>query len=65
MKKERILIPRPRSSFLLVQCPNCGNEQIVFSCTTTDSACKVCGTKLAEKSGGRARLSGVVLRRLD
>ncbi|MGC8555472.1 MAG: hypothetical protein ACP5NG_00420 [Conexivisphaera sp.] len=26
MKREHVLIPLPRSAFLLVKCPNCGAE---------------------------------------
>ncbi|MCS7116653.1 MAG: 30S ribosomal protein S27e [Nitrososphaerota archaeon] len=65
MRRERILIPRPRSSFILVQCNNCGNEQVVFSATTHDIKCRVCGNLLAEKTGGKAKIIGTQIRRLD
>jgi small subunit ribosomal protein S27e len=65
MKKERIHIPKPRSNFLLIQCPNCGNEQIFFSSTTMDIKCKVCANILAEKTGGKAKTYGAALKRLD
>ena len=64
MRRERIPIPKPRSAFLLVQCTNCGNEQPVFSATTKDMKCKVCQNPIAEKTGGKARILGAVLRRL-
>ncbi|MEM1524844.1 MAG: 30S ribosomal protein S27e [Nitrososphaerales archaeon] len=65
MKRERILIPKPRSSFILVQCKNCGNEQIIFSATTHNINCKVCGNLLAERTGGVAEIYGIKLKRLD
>ena len=65
MKRESIMIPKPRSSFLSVQCPKCGEKAIVFSHTTSDIACKSCGEKLAEKSGSKASILGTVLSALD
>ena len=65
VKKERILLPKPKSGFLLVQCNKCGNEQIIFSSTTLDIKCKNCETILAEKTGGKANINGTVLRRVD
>jgi small subunit ribosomal protein S27e len=65
LKKERISIPQPQSTFLLVKCPKCENEQIVYSMTNTDIECKVCENKIAEKTGGKAKINAVILRRLD
>jgi len=65
LKKERISIPKPRSTFLLVKCPKCDNEQIVYSMTNSDVGCKVCETPIAEKAGGKANILGIILRRLD
>ena len=65
LRRERIPIPKPRSNFLLVQCGNCGNEQIVFSHTSTNIHCRVCQELLAERAGGKAKIRGIVLRRLD
>jgi small subunit ribosomal protein S27e len=50
---------------VLVQCTNCGNEQTLFTSTTVPIKCKVCDALIAEPTGGRARVTGVVLRRLD
>lgn len=55
------LIPRPKSKFLRVKCLKCGNEQIVFSNVVNKVTCNVCGTELAEPSGGRARIKGEIL----
>jgi small subunit ribosomal protein S27e len=65
MKRESIMIPKPRSSFLSVQCEKCGEKTVVFSHTTTDISCKSCGELLAEKSGSLARIHGKVLSALD
>jgi small subunit ribosomal protein S27e len=65
MKRESIMIPKPRSSFLSIQCPKCSEKAIVFSHTTADIACKSCGEILAEKSGSKAIILGKVLSALD
>ncbi|HDJ25723.1 MAG TPA: 30S ribosomal protein S27e [Candidatus Bathyarchaeota archaeon] len=59
------LIPKPRSKFLRVRCPRCGNEQIIFSHATTRVKCFVCGTQLAEPRGGKAKILGVVVKELE
>ena len=55
------LIPRPRSSFLRVKCLKCGNEQVVFNNAVNRVNCTVCGTELAEPSGGKAIIKGEVV----
>ena len=65
MKKERISMPQHRSTFLLVKCQKCDNEQIVYSMTNSDIKCKICEDYIAKKTGGKAIISGIVLRRLD
>ncbi|AFU57050.1 30S ribosomal protein S27e [Candidatus Nitrososphaera gargensis Ga9.2] len=65
MKKENIMVPKPRSAFLSVQCEKCGEKAIVFSHTTTNINCKSCGELLAERSGGLANIYGKVLGALD
>ena len=59
------LIPRPRSSFLRVKCLKCGNEQIIFSNAVNRVNCNVCGTELAEPSGGKAIIKGEVIAVLE
>jgi small subunit ribosomal protein S27e len=46
--------------FHTVQCPDCENEQIVFSKASTAVNCAVCGTTLARPTGGKAALEGDV-----
>jgi len=55
------LIPRPRSSFLRVKCLKCGNEQLIFSNIVNRVNCNVCGTELAEPSGGKAIIKGELI----
>lgn len=65
MKKMHMPVPKPRSSFLLIACPNCGKENVVFSHTTTDVKCKACKTLIAEKTGSRAMLHNKEFKKLD
>jgi len=57
------LVPKPKSYFLLVQCPECSNKQIIFSHASTEVKCLVCGTLLAEPTGGKAKVHGKILKR--
>ena len=65
MQKERILIPKPKSMFMLVQCAACGNEQVIFSHVTIDINCKSCGVAMANKTGGKAVIEAKSSKRLD
>jgi small subunit ribosomal protein S27e len=65
MKRQSIMIPKPRSTFLSVQCPKCGEKAVVFSHTTADIVCKSCGEMLAQKSGSKALILGKILSALD
>ena len=62
MKKRRILVPRPKSRFMLVVCPRCGNKQVVFSHATFPARCLSCGEKLVEPTGGKAKILGAIER---
>lgn len=64
-KFSKTLVPIPRSRFLLVRCPECGNEQVVFSHAATVVSCRVCGRVLAKPTGGKAALEAQVLKVLD
>ena len=65
MSDWETLLPRPKSRFLRVKCPDCGNEQTVFSHATVKIHCNVCGALLAEPSGGRASIKGEVVASLE
>jgi len=54
------VIPKPKSRFYRIKCPDCGNEQFVFSHATTFVNCNVCGAILAEPSGGKTKLKGEI-----
>ena len=64
MKREREPIPKTRSSFLLVKCPDCGEERILFSASAKDVGCRGCGRKLAESKGGKAVVLAQVIKNL-
>ena len=61
MSEWEKLIPRPRSSFVRVKCLKCANEQIIFSSAVNKVNCNVCGTELAEPSGGKAKIKGEIV----
>ena len=65
MSEWEKLIPRPRSRFLRVKCSDCGNEQIVFSHVTNVVNCNVCGTVIAEPTGGKAAINGEIVTVLE
>ena len=50
-----------RSSFLKVKCPDCDNEQTVFSKASTTVKCVVCGRDLATPAGGKANLKAEII----
>jgi len=65
MSEWERLLPRPRSKFLRVKCPDCGNEQAVFSHTTIVVKCNICSAVLAEPTGGKATVKGEVVTTLE
>ncbi|MCD6324049.1 MAG: 30S ribosomal protein S27e [Desulfurococcales archaeon] len=62
MKKRKILIPMPKSRFIKVRCPSCGNEQVIFDHATFPVRCLVCGTLLVKPTGGKAKVLGEVVK---
>ena len=61
MSEWEKLIPKPKSKFLRVKCPDCGNEQVIFDHTTTIVHCNICGATLAQPSGGKASIKGEIV----
>jgi small subunit ribosomal protein S27e len=55
------LIPKPRSKFIRVKCPDCGNEQIIFNRAASVVKCNICDGVLAEPTGGLAKVRGEVI----
>ena len=47
------LIPQPKSRFVRIKCPGCGNDQIVFNKASSDITCLVCAKELASSTGGK------------
>jgi len=52
------------SPFYRVKCKDCNNEQIVFSKASTVVRCQICGSILAEPTGGAAAIKGEILEEL-
>jgi len=65
MSEWESLLPRPKSKFIRVKCPDCGNEQLVFDHATNSVKCNVCGTVLAEPTGGKAAIKGEIVASLE
>lgn len=63
--KEKKLISEPRSHFLVVKCLECDHEQTIFGWATRTVVCDVCGKKLTEPTGGKARILGEVVSVLE
>ncbi|HIJ06768.1 MAG: 30S ribosomal protein S27e [Methanomicrobiales archaeon 53_19] len=54
-----------RSSFVKVKCPDCENEQVVFEMASTTVDCIVCGTVLAESTGGKALIKAEIVSQFE
>lgn len=52
-------------NFYSVRCPDCENEQIVFGKAASTVACAVCGTTLANSTGGDATFEGEVIETVE
>jgi ribosomal protein S27E len=65
VKRERESIPKQRSSFFLIKCPDCGEERVLFSSSTRKLTCRGCGRELAQTTGGKVKLQAPVIKRLD
>ena len=56
---------RKRPGYLKVKCPDCGNEQPVFSKANVVVPCSVCTATLATPTGGKAIVRGTVVGELE
>lgn len=65
LRRRKILIPEPKSRFLLVQCVECENQQVIFDHASTEVSCIVCGRVLARPTGGKAEVLAKVIRILE
>lgn len=64
MRREREPIPTMKSAFLLVKCPDCGEERILYSNSAKDVGCRGCGRTLAESRGGKSVILADVKKKL-
>ena len=55
------LTNKQKSKFLKVECPKCKNEQIIFNKASSNVKCLVCGSELAEVTGGKAKVKAKVI----
>lgn len=68
MKKHSWSTPKhegPKSSFLTVRCGSCSNEQVIFSKPSSVVKCLVCGSVLADPTGGNAGMKAKVIHVMD
>jgi small subunit ribosomal protein S27e len=56
VKRKEMLTPMPRSKFFKVQCPECDNEQTIFSNVASTVKCTICGKDLAQPTGGKTKI---------
>jgi len=54
-----------KSKFIKIRCNKCKNEQIIFGKPATKVNCLVCGTLLAEPSGGKGKIKSQILEVLE
>jgi small subunit ribosomal protein S27e len=64
LRREREPIPKVRSEFLLVKCPDCDEERVIFSNSAKDVGCRGCGRMLAESRGGKSVMLATLVKRL-
>ena len=67
MARRSTHVPRVTmaGNFYRVVCPDCENEQVVFSKAASVVSCAVCGTTLATPTGGDAELQGDVVETVE
>ncbi|ABL78045.1 30S ribosomal protein S27e [Thermofilum pendens] len=59
--ERKALIPQPRSKFLKIRCPDCGNILVTYSHASTKVKCPKCGKILVEPTGGKALIIAEIL----
>ena len=59
------ILDEPNSKFVKVRCPKCKNEQIMFGKSSSEVKCLVCGSTLAEPTGGKSKIKARVLEVLE
>jgi len=59
------MIKGPKTRFLKVRCKGCNNEQIIFNRPATRVECLVCGSLIAEPTGGLGSIRTKILEVLE
>ena len=54
-----------KGKFIKVKCSKCKNEQIVFGKISSQVTCLVCGKRIAEPTGGKAKVKARILEVLE
>lgn len=65
MKKHNIMIPKPRSNFVKVECEKCNTTRILYTYSTKPILCSSCNSELLINTGGQAEIVGKILETLD
>lgn len=47
--------------FLKVKCVDCENEQVIYSHSSMEVECQVCGKTLVKPTGGKAEIEAKIL----
>ena len=55
------MLEQPKSKFIKVRCSKCKNEQVIFGNASEVVHCLVCNKELAYPTGGKSRISAIVL----
>jgi len=63
--KDLNLRDKMASKFYRVKCKDCNNQQIVFSKASTQVNCQICGSILAQPTGGKAKIKGEIVEELS
>ena len=61
MDRKKI-VPEPKTNFVKVKCPKCGNEHVVFSAPSIKVKCVACDSLLAEPGASKAKMHGKVVK---
>jgi small subunit ribosomal protein S27e len=65
VKKHNIMIPKPRSHFVKVECDSCKNVKVLYTFGTKSISCPSCNAELLVNTGGQAKILGNILETLD
>ena len=50
--------------FLVVQCPDCKTEIVTYEYSSSYVKCPKCGRLLVEPTGGKAKIKGIIVKRI-